>query len=351
MKRFVSIGDSTIGPGQSSYIVAELSANHGGSYDKAEELVHKASQSGANAVKLQTYTADTMTIDCRKERFLHGAESIWAGLSLYELYEKAHTPWEWHPKLKKVANDLGMELFSSPFDFTSVDFLEELDVPAYKIASFEIIDLPLIEYVASKKKPLIISTGMATVSEISEAIQCVEASGNDEIILLRCVSSYPATFKDMNLKTIPHMQQTFRCPVGLSDHSRGITAPLAAVALGACVIEKHFTLSKSYNTFDRKFSLDPQEFSEMVVAVRNAEKCFGEVAYGPRVAEEESESFRRSLYITKDLKKGDILTEKNCRSIRPGGGLKPRYLDIVMGKKITRDAEMGTPLSWDLLIQ
>ena len=350
MGNMVKIGDNTIGPGQSTYIVAELSANHGGNYDKAEELVRKASQTGANAVKLQTYTADTMTIDSRKSQFVHGSDSLWAGLSLYELYEQAHTPWEWHANLKKVANDLGMDLFSSPFDKSSVDFLYDLGIPAFKIASFEIIDLPLIEYAASKGKPLIISTGMASITEINEAVQCAKSAGANDIILLKCVSSYPATFKDMNLNTIPHMQQTFDCLTGLSDHSRGITAPLVAVTLGAAVIEKHFTLSKSHKTFDQQFSLDPHEFSEMVRSIRNAEKCIGKVTYGPRLAEEESETFRRSLYITADLKQGSILSETNCRSIRPGGGLKPYYLNFVLGKKVVKDVERGSPLTWDLLL-
>ncbi len=351
MTKTVSINNFTIGKGNSTYIVAELSANHGGSYDKAEELVHEASQAGANAVKLQTYTADTMTINCRRERFVHGPGSTWAGLSLYELYETAYTPWEWHPKLQKVANELGLDLFSSPFDKSSVDFLSELDVPAYKIASFEIVDLPLIEYAASKNKPLIISTGMASIAEIDDAVKCARQAGCKEIILLRCISSYPATYKDMNLRTIPHMLKTFQCPVGLSDHSRGIIAPTVAVSLGASIIEKHFTLSKSYATADQSFSLDPKEFTDMVQAIRNAEKCLGEVNYAKRDAEKESESFRRSVYITKDMKKGDTLTPDNCRSIRPGGGLKPKYLSLVMGKKIAQDVEQGTPLNWELLLQ
>jgi pseudaminic acid synthase len=351
MNSTVTINDTTIGPGHKTYIIAELSANHGGSFNKAEELIHEASQAGANAVKLQTYTADTMTINCRKDRFVHGPDSTWAGLSLYELYETAYTPWEWHPKLKEVAHQLGMDLFSSPFDISSVDFLAELDVPAYKIASFEVVDLPLIEYAASKNKPLIISTGMASIAEIDDAVKCARQAGCNEIILLRCVSSYPATYKDMNLCTIPHMQQTFQCPVGLSDHSRGIIAPVVAVSLGASIIEKHFTLSKSYSTPDQNFSLDPKEFSEMVIAIRNAEKCLGTVSYSRRDAEEESESFRRSLYITSDIKEGEMLTADNCRSIRPGGGLNPKFLPIVMGKKIAQNVEQGTPLTWDLLLQ
>jgi pseudaminic acid synthase len=351
MNSTVTINNTTIGTGNRTYIVAELSANHGGSYDKAEELIREASQAGANAVKLQTYTADTMTINCRKERFVHGPGSTWAGLSLYELYETAYTPWEWHPKLQKVANDLGLDLFSSPFDSSSVDFLNELNVPAFKIASFEIVDLPLIEYAASKNKPLVISTGMASIAEIDNAVKCARQAGCNDIILLKCVSSYPATYKDMNLYTIPHMQQTFQCPVGLSDHSRGIIAPVVAVSLGASIIEKHFTFSKSYSTPDQNFSLDPKEFSEMVLAIRNAEKCLGTVNYSRRDAEEESESFRRSLYITLDIEKGEILTADNCRSIRPGGGLNPKFLPIVMGKKIAQNVEQGTPLTWDLLIQ
>lgn len=351
MNNSFTVGSSTIGVGCPTYIVAEISANHGGSFDKAEELIHKASQAGADAVKLQTYTADTMTIDSRKDRFVHRSDSPWAGLSLYELYEKAYTPWEWHEKLKKSAEELGMELFSSPFDVTSVDFLDSLNVPAYKIASFEIIDLPLIEYAASKGKPLIISTGMASLSEIHAAISCAKKAGCKDLALLKCVSSYPATYTDMNLATIPHMSQTFQCSVGLSDHSKGITAPLIAVALGAIIIEKHFTLSKNYSTLDKNFSLDPKEFSDMARAIRNGEKCIGSVTYDPQISEEESESFRRSLYITENLKKGDELTVSNCRSIRPGGGLKPHYIKMVLGKKLSKDAPKGTPLSWDLLLQ
>ncbi len=243
-----------------------------------------------------------------------------------------------------------MDLFSSPFDTTSVDYLEKIDMPAYKIASFEIIDLPLIEYVASKKKPIIISTGMATITEIDQAVKCARQAGAKDIALLKCVSSYPATYKDMNLKTIPHMSQTFQCPVGLSDHSHGITAPLVAVTLGGCIIEKHFTLSTSHNTLDQKFSLDPHEFSEMVLAIRNAERCLGDIAYGAQENEEESVSFRRSLFITEDIKKGEALTGDNCRSIRPGGGLKPHYLETVLGKKVSCDVERGIPLTWDIIL-
>lgn len=350
MTNYISINNRKIGAGQPAYIVAELSGNHGGNYDRAEQLVQKASQAGADAVKLQTYTADTMTIDCKKDRFLHKKGSLWAGTSLYDLYQMSHTPWEWHGDLKDLANELGMDFFSSPFDITSVDYLEKLDVPAYKISSFEIIDLPLIRYVASKNKPIIISTGMATITEIDRAVECAKQAGASEIVLLKCVSSYPATYNEMHLKTIPHMSQTFQCPVGLSDHSHGITAPLVAVTLGGCLIEKHFTLSTNYSTLDQKFSLDPKEFSEMVRAIRIAEKCLGHVAYGPRETEEESESFRRSLYITEDLKKGDIITSKNCRSIRPGGGLQPYFLETVLGKKTSCGIEKGTPLSWDLIL-
>ncbi len=350
MTNFITINNRKIGPNHPTYIVAELSSNHGGNFDRAEQLVRKASQAGADAVKLQTYTAETMTIDCKKEQFLHKPGSLWAGTSLYDLYKIAHTPWEWHAKLRELANELQMDLFSSPFDITSVDYLEKMDVPAYKISSFEIIDLPLIKYVASKKKPIIMSTGMASITEIDRAVECAKLAGATDIVLLKCVSSYPATYNDMHLKTIPHMSQTFQCPVGLSDHSHGITAPIVAVTLGACIIEKHFTLSNNYNTPDQNFSLDPKEFSEMVRAIRTAEKCIGDVAYGPREREEESESFRRSLYITEDVKKGEELTEKNCRSIRPGGGLKPQYLSTVIGKRVVCDADKGTPLSWEIIL-
>jgi len=348
---FITIGNRKIGQGFPVYIVAELSANHRQQFSEAVKLVEAAKEAGADAVKLQTYTPDTITIDCRNEYFQIGKGTIWEGQNLYELYSGAFTPWDWQPKLKKMAEELGLSLFSSPFDKTAVDFLEEMDVPAYKIASFEIVDIPLIEYISGKSKPMIISTGMATMDEISEAVQAARNAGASQLALLKCTSAYPAQPAEMNLNTIPDMARKFRCPVGLSDHTLGITVPVAGIALGACVIEKHLTLSRSIPGPDSAFSLEPHEFRAMVDTIRSAEKALGQISY--KVSEQEAKSrvFRRSLFVVRDIKKGEIFTEENVRSIRPGYGLHPRCLVEIVGARAARDVARGTPLTWEMVMQ
>jgi len=346
----IAINNRLIGRDHPAYIIAELSANHGGDFDTAVRLVEAAAQAGANAVKLQTYTADTMTLRSDAQQFRHGSSSLWAHKTLYDLYVEAATPWEWQPKLKDIATALGLDLFSSPFDASAVDFLESMAVPAYKIASFEIIDIPLLKHVAATGKPVIVSTGMATIAEIDEAVQALRTGGANNIALLKCVSAYPAAPEDMNLATITHMGDMFQCPVGLSDHSLSLAVPISAVALGGCIIEKHLTLSRNRSTPDARFSLEPEEFAAMVREVRIVENAIGYIHYGVTTTELESLGFRRSLYVTKDLQAGDRLENSNCRSIRPGGGLLPKYLDLVLGKKIKRGIQAGTPLSWDMLL-
>jgi pseudaminic acid synthase len=314
----MQIENQEIGLGQPAYIIAELSANHNQDFEQAVKLIEAAKETGADAVKLQTYTPDTITIDCNNEYFQIGAGTIWEGRNLYDLYGEAHTPWEWQPKLKTVADELGIHLFSSPFDHTAVDFLEEMNVPAYKIASFEIVDIPLIRKVGRTGKPIIMSTGMATLAEIDEAVQTIRTEGNNQVALLKCTSAYPAPPEEMNLRTIPHLAQAFNVPVGLSDHTLGVAVPVAAVALGACIIEKHFTLSRAAPGPDSAFSLEPHEFKEMVDAVRVAEKALGHVSYTVTEKEAASRVFRRSLFVVKDMKTGEVFTEENVRSIRPG---------------------------------
>ncbi|HHV53125.1 MAG TPA: pseudaminic acid synthase, partial [Synergistaceae bacterium] len=318
-----TVNSRNIAPGQPTYIVAELSANHNQSFDQAVGIIRAAKQAGADAVKLQTYTPDTITIKSDSSLFRHGSGSLWAGKTLYELYSEAYMPWEWQPKLKEIANDLGLDLFSTAFDPTAVDFLEEMGVPVHKVASFEIVDIPLIEKMARTGKPLIISTGMATLAEIDEAVSAAKGAGASQIALLKCNSAYPAPFEEMNLCTIPHMAEGFGLPVGLSDHTLGIAAPVAAVTLGACIIEKHFTLSRDFPGPDSAFSIEPRELKAMVEAVRAAEKTLGKVYYGVSEKEAKSRVFRRSLFVVKDVKAGEVFTEDNVRSIRPGHGLPP----------------------------
>lgn len=349
MSGAISIGKHSIGPGQPVMIVAELSANHAQSFEHAKETIHAMKESGADAVKLQTYTPDTMTIDCPRKEFRIGKGTMWEGKTLYELYGEAFTPWEWQPKLKAAAEELGMACFSTPFDATAVDFLEKMDVPAYKIASFELTDLPLIAYAAKKQKPLILSTGMASVQEIQEAVECARDAGNDWIILLKCTSAYPAAAEEMNLRTIPAMAERFGVPVGLSDHSLELAVPVAAAALGACMIEKHFCLSRKEKGPDTTFSLEPKEFRAMVDAVRKTESALGQVSYGPGAKEKNSLNFRRSLFAVKDIAKGEVFTEHNIRSIRPGFGLPPKELPHIVGRKAKEPIERGTPLSWDMI--
>lgn len=344
----IKIGKCRIGPGNPVYIVAELSANHNQSFDKAVELIRAAKHVGADAVKLQTYTADTITIASDRPEFrIQG--TLWDGRTLHDLYGEAYTPWEWQPKLKKIANDLGLDLFSSPFDASAVDFLESMDVPAYKLASFELVDIPLIEKMARTGKPLIISTGMATVEEIEEAVLAARRVGATQIALLKCTSSYPAPPEEMNLRTIPELARCFDVPCGLSDHSMTVAVPVAAVALGACIMEKHLTLSRSEPGPDSAFSLEPREFKEMVDAVRTAEKALGDVHFGVSAREASSRVFRRSLYVVQDIKRGELFTAANVRSIRPAHGLHTRHLPEVLGQTAACDLPRGTPLTWEVV--
>jgi len=345
----IEVKGCRIGSGQPVFIVAELSANHNQDFSQAVELIRKAKEVGADAVKLQTYTPDTLTIQSDRPEFRISGGTPWDDKTLYDLYAEAYMPWEWQPKLKKVADDLGMALFSTPYDKTAVDFLEEMGVPAYKVASFEIVDIPFIEYIASKGKPIVISTGMATLAEIDEAVQAARRAGATQIALLKCTSAYPAPPEEMNLRTIPHLAEAFGIPVGLSDHTLGIAVPVAAVALGACIIEKHFTLSRSIPSPDSAFSSEPQEFKAMVEAIRTAEKALGEVRYEVSEHEAKSRVFRRSLFVVKDMKAGEVFTEECVRSIRPGHGLHPRYRQDVLGRRAAQDIQRGTPLGWELV--
>jgi pseudaminic acid synthase len=345
------IAGHRIGKGFPVYVIAEVSANHHQSFEVAEKIIRAAKQAGADAVKLQTYTPDTMTIQSNENCFQVRGGTLWDGRTLYDLYAEAHTPWEWQPRLKKMAESLGMDLFSSPFDSTAVDFLEEMGVPAYKVASFELVDIPLILRMARTGKPLIMSTGMATLEEIEEALQSAREAGAMQVALLKCTSAYPASAEEMNLRTIPEMGQRFEVPVGLSDHTMGIAAPVAAVALGACIIEKHLTLSRSTPGPDSAFSLEPQEFKAMVDAVRTAERALGEVHFGLSEKEEASRVFRRSLFVVEDVKQGETFNTANVRSIRPGHGLHPRHLTEVLGKRAARGIKRGTPLSWEFVVR
>jgi pseudaminic acid synthase len=337
-----------ISGGSSVFIVAEISANHNQSFKIAAELIKKAKECGADAVKFQAYTPDTMTID-HDNKYFRIRHPQWGGQTLYELYKKAYTPWSWFKRLKKIADNAGIIFFATAFDRTSVDFLEGLHVPMHKIASFELIDLPLIGYAARTKKPLIMSTGMANLFEIKDAVRAAKNGGAKNIILLRCVSSYPAKPDGMNLRTIPHMKKLFNCPVGLSDHNLASEAAIAAVVLGAQVIEKHFTLSRKIKTPDNFFSIEPKEFKDLVVRIRMAEKALGKVHYGITADEKKNIVFRRSLFVIKDIKKGERLTSENVNSIRPGYGLPPKNLKLVLGKKAARDIPQGTPLRLDLI--
>lgn len=349
MNTTFEINGRTIGPQEKVYIIAEMSANHNRDFEQAVRILKAAKQAGADAVKLQTYTPDTITLRCDNKYFQIGGKSLWRGQTLYDLYHEAFMPWEWQPKLKSIANELGIDLFSTAFDSSSVDFLEDMGVPIHKISSFEIVDVPLIERVARTGKPLIISTGMATLEEIEEAVQAAHAAGPCQIALLKCTSAYPALPEEMNLRSIPHMAETFHVPVGLSDHSLGIAASVTAVALGACIIEKHFTLSRSVAGPDSCFSLEPDEFKALVKALRTAEKALGDVRYGASLGEEDNQIFRRSLFVVEDTRRGKKFTKDNVRSIRPGQGLHTRYLVKVLGRRARVDIKKGTPLDWNLV--
>jgi pseudaminic acid synthase len=330
-----------------TYIIAELSANHSNDIKVALETIKAAKEAGAAAVKLQTYTADTLTLNSKKDDFIIKGGTLWDGKSLYELYQKAYIPWEWHKELFDYVKEIGIDMFSTPFDKSAVDFLEQFNPPAYKIASFEITDHELIRYTASKKKPMIISTGIATIDEIQDVVDICKSEGNRDITLLKCTSSYPAPLGEANLLTIPNIKETFGVKVGFSDHTLGTTAPIVAVTLGATVIEKHFILDKSINSPDKEFSLDKEEFKEMVKAVRESEKLLGKVDYSMSEKKRKSRQFARSLYVAKDIKKGEVFTKNNIRSVRPGYGLHPKHLDEILGKRATKDLEFATPLSWD----
>jgi pseudaminic acid synthase len=345
----ISIGNHQIGPGNPTYIVAELSANHNQDFDQAVRLIRAAKETGADAVKLQTYTPDTITLRSDKEIFRIKGGTLWDGRTLHDLYAEASLPWDWHPKLQKVARDLQLDLFSSPFDDSAVEFLQTLYVPAYKIASPELVDMPLLEKVARTGKPIILSTGMASREEIQEALDTARGAGAVEIALLKCTSSYPAAAEEMNLRLIPELARTFGVLAGLSDHTTGIAVPVAAVALGACIIEKHLTLSRSNKGPDSEFSLEPHEFNAMVQAVRIAEKALGTGRFDNVEGESASRAFRRSLFVVEDMRSGQVFTRENVRSIRPADGLHTRHLSHVLGKRCSRDLERGTPLAWDLV--
>ena len=348
--RSITINNRKIGPNHSPFIIAEMSGNHNQSLDRALAIVEAAAKAGAHALKLQTYTADTMTLDiAEREFFINDPDSLWNGKSLYELYKEAYTPWEWHKPIFDRCRELGPIYLSTPFDETAVDFLEGLDIPCYKIASFENTDIPLIRKVAATGKPMIISTGMATIAELDETVRTARAAGCRDLILLKCTSSYPATPENTNILTIPHMAKLFNCQVGLSDHTMGIGTAVASVALGATMIEKHFTLSRADGGVDSAFSMEPDEMCTLVAETKRAWQALGKVSYGPTEKEKKSLIFRRSLYIVQDMKKGDVLTRENLRAIRPGLGLAPKYFDEVAGKKATKDIDRGIPLSWNLI--
>ena len=343
-----AINNRTIGPGYPVYVIAEMSANHNQSFDKAVGIIEAAQKAGADAVKTQTYTADTITLDCDNEYFrIKG--TLWEGKNLYQLYQEALTPWEWQPKLKKACEDLGMDFFSTPFDSTAVDFLEKMGVPAYKVASFELVDIPLLKKIAATKKPVIMSTGMATADEIDEALRTIAETGGPAVALLKCTSAYPAPLEEMNLNTIPYFAKTYGVPVGLSDHTMGSAVAVAAVALGGCIVEKHLTLSRKDSGPDSAFSTEPEEFKTMVDGIRAVEKALGKATYEVTEKQQENRVFRRSLFVVKDIKRGEELSKDNVRSIRPGHGLHTRYLDQVLGRKVARDLKRGTPLSEDMI--
>lgn len=346
----MTIDSLQLGKDKPPFIIAEMSGNHNQSLERALEIVEAAAKTGVHALKIQTYTPDTMTLDVKDgDFFISDEKSLWKGQCLHDLYQIAYTPWEWHEPIMRRAKELGLICFSTPFDDTSVDFLESLDVPAYKIASFENADLPLIRKVAATGKPMIISTGMATLAELDETVRNIREMGNEQFVLLKCTSTYPATPENSNILTIPHMKELFQCEVGLSDHTMGVGVSLAAVAHGATVIEKHFTLSRADGGVDSAFSMEPEEMKQLVIETERAWQSLGQVQYGPTEAERPSMKFRRSLYIAEDMKAGDVLTPKNLRSVRPGMGLPPKYLDKLLGKKVNRNVTKGTPVSFDII--
>jgi pseudaminic acid synthase len=349
MNEGITIAGRRVGPGHPTYVIAELSANHHQDFDQAVRLIRFVKEAGADAVKLQTYTPDTLTLRSGRPEFRVTGGTLWDGRTLYDLYGEAYMPWDWQPRLKVVANEMGLDFFSTAFDPTAVEFLQGIGVPVHKVASFELVDIPLIEAMAHTGKPLILSTGMATEDEIAEAVTTARKAGAAEIALLKCTSAYPAPPEEMNLRCIPYLAETFGVPVGLSDHTLGIAVPAAAVALGACIVEKHFTLSRDIPGPDSAFSLEPDEFKAMVEAVRIAEKALGEHRFGGGQKEDASRVFRRSLFVVKDVKAGEVFTLENVRSIRPGYGLPPKYLSTVIGRRAAFNVDAGTPLSVEMI--
>ena len=349
MNKKIYIGDRLLENDSKTYVIAEMSGNHNMEYERAVQILYAARECGADAVKVQTYTADTITLDCDDPCFQITQGTLWDGTTLHKLYKEAYTPWEWQPKLQKIASDIGLDFFSSPFDPTSVDFLENMNVPAYKIASFEITDIPLIRKVARLNKPVIISTGIARLSDIELAIKTCKDEGNDNIILLKCCSAYPTPYEDINLRTMVNLESTFDCLVGLSDHTMGDAVAVASVAMGAKIIEKHLTLSREDGGVDSAFSMEPKEFKQMVDNIRIVEKALGKVTYELTQKQTKEREHARSLFIAEDMKAGDTFNEINLRSVRPSNGLHTKYYTQLLGKKIKKDAKMGTPLSWDMI--
>jgi len=348
---FINISGRKIGRCFPPFIIAEMSGNHNQSLERALELVEAVSKAGAHAIKLQTYTADTITLDIKDgDFFISDEENLWKGQTLYDLYKQAYTPWEWHKPIFDRCKELDLVAFSTPFDETAVDFLEELDVPCYKVASFECTHIPLIKKIAQTGKPMIISTGMASVAELDETIKTARENGCKDIILLKCTSTYPASPENTNIVTIPHMRELFKCEVGLSDHTMGVGVAVASVALGATVIEKHFTLRRADGGVDSAFSLEPEELKSLVIESERAWQALGEVTYGATDKEKNSMKFRRSLYVAKDMKAGDVFTKDNLRVVRPGYGLPPKYYDSMLGKKVSRDLKKGTPVTWEIIV-
>ena len=350
MKKKIKIGNRYVGEGERTFLVAEVSANHLQDYGRAEAIIRAAKEAGADAVKLQTYTPDTITLDCDNDYFQITQGTIWDGTTLHKLYEEAYTPWEWQPKLMELANGLGMECFSSPFDATAVDFMREMDMPAYKVASFEINDIPLIRRIARIGKPIIFATGIAYLEDIERALAVCKEEGNEQVILLKCTSTYPSPYEDMNLKVIPHMAETFDCLAGLSDHSMGTAVAVAGVALGAKMVEKHLTLSRADGGPDAAFSMEPEEFRKMAEEIRIVEKALGRVTYELTEKQKKSREDGRSLFVVEDIGKGEIFTGENVRSIRPAFGMHTMYYDEVIGKKARVDIAKGTPLDWKYIL-
>jgi len=348
MNQVIKIKNKFIGGNNPCYVIAEMSANHAGDFNRAKEIIYSAKESGADCIKIQTYTANTMTIDSDKEYF-QIKQGIWKGENLYNLYKKAYTPWEWQAQLKKEAEKIDLDFLSTPYDKTAVDFLERLGVYFYKIASFEITDIPLIKYIASKNKPIIMSTGMASLEEIEEAVNVVKSQNNNNLCLLKCSSAYPAIPDDMNLKTMKHLEETFDVVVGLSDHSLGSVSAITAVAMGAKVIEKHFCISRKIENPDSSFSMEPEEFKKMVEDIRAGERAIGKISYDISEKEKINKNFRRSIFVVKDIKKGEIFTENNIRVIRPAYGLPPKHFEEILGRKACKDIERGTPLEWNMI--